>query len=90
MKFMRMAFVGILFSGLIGCGFLNSQLSRDPATGESKLEAEVKAAQPVLGPYGALATALATLAAGVYGAFHAKGANENTKEEAPTPAPKPV
>ena len=63
---------------LSGCGLMDSQLSRGPNGEDSKLEQEVKAASPVLGPYGALATALATLAAGVYGAFHAREANKQT------------
>lgn len=84
---MRCAFMVVLMGGM-GCGFFDSQLSKGPNGEDSKLEQEVKAAQPVLGPYGALATALATLAAGVYGAFHSKKANDNTAD--PVVSPKPA
>ncbi len=63
--------------GLGGCQVVDDQLRRGP-DGTSKLEQEVKAAQPVLGPYGALATALASLAAGIYGAFRAHRADVQT------------
>ena len=80
---MRNVGMGLLFVvGLSGCGLVDSQLSRGPSGEPSKLEQEVKAAQPVLGPYGALATVAATLAASVYGAFHSKKANDNTKDAA--------
>ena len=64
-----------------GCGFMDSQLARDPATGTSRLEQEVKAAQPVLGPYGALAGVLATLAASTYAAFRSHRADVQTDPE---------
>ena len=68
----------LALSCVSGCNFADSQLKRGPNGEDSQLEQEVKAASPVLGPYGALATALATLAAGVYGAFHAREANKQT------------
>jgi len=83
---MKKLFVtGLLILGLTGCGLIDSQLSKGPNGEDSKLEQEVKAVAPVAGPYGTLAISLATIAAGIYGAFHAKQANENTKpEEAPS------
>jgi hypothetical protein len=72
--------MGVLFAGIIGCGFMDSQLIRDPKTGESKLEAEVKAAQPLAGPYGALALAAATLITGVYSAFRSHRADVQTDQ----------
>lgn len=66
-------------SPLAGCGFIDGQLRRGPNGEPSALEQEVKAAQPVLGPWGALASGLVTLAVGIYGAVHSKGANDNVK-----------
>lgn len=86
MKIMRCAFMVVLMGG-VGCGFMDSQLSRGPNGEESKLEQEVKAVAPLAGPYGTLAISLATVAAGIYGAFHAKQANENTKAEEPPAKP---
>ena len=65
----------ILF--ISGCGLVDSQLKHDPGQ-DSKLEQEVKAIAPVAGPWGTLAIALATIATGVYGAFHAREANKQT------------
>jgi len=62
---------------LSGCGFMDSQLSREPGQ-DSKLEQEVKAVAPVAGPYGTLAIALATAVAGVYVAFRAHRADVQT------------
>lgn len=79
MKSIRVAFVGVLFAGLVGCGFLDQQLVRDPATGESKLEAEVKAAKPFIpAPWGEAALGVVTLAASIYGAFRAHRADVQT------------
>lgn len=78
MRTVRCAFMAVLVTALFGCGFLDSQLQRDPTTGESRLEQEVKAAQPVLGPYGALATAGATLLTAIYGAFRSHRADVQT------------
>jgi hypothetical protein len=80
MRQIRVAFMGVLFAGLVGCGFLDSQLSRPADGGDSKLEQEVKAVAPVAGPWGSLALAAATLITGVYGAFHAREANKQTDE----------
>jgi len=63
---------------LSGCGLITDQLSKDVQTGQSKLETEVKAVAPALGPWGALAVAGATLATAVFGAFHAQQANKQT------------
>jgi hypothetical protein len=72
---------------LSGCGFVDGQLSKGPNGEDSKLEQEVKAVAPLAGPYGTLAISLATVAAGIYGAFHAKKANENTKPDEPPATP---
>lgn len=75
----RVAFVSLLFAGLVGCGFLDQQLVRDPATGESKLEAEVKAAKPFIPvPWDQIALGGATLLASIYGAFRAHRADVQT------------
>jgi hypothetical protein len=81
MKYLRCAFLVTL----MGCGLVNDQLSKDVQTGQSKLEDEVKAVAPALGPWGALAVAGATLATAVFGAFHAQQANKQTD---PPAAPK--
>lgn len=84
MRYVRCAFLAVLVLGLslpmFGCGFVDSQLSRDPQSGESKLEQEVKAVAPLGGPWGQLAVAAATLITGVYGAFHAREANKQTDQ----------
>ena len=85
MKTVRCAFLVVLIGGLVGCGFMDSQLSKDPVTGESKLEAEVKAVAPVAGPYGTLALSVATILTGIYGAFHAREANKQTDQPAAKP-----
>jgi hypothetical protein len=72
---------------LAGCGLMTDQLSADVKTGQSKLEAEVQAVAPALGPWGALAVAGATLATAVFGAFHAQQANKQT--DPPDDKPKP-
>ena len=74
----RIVTLVLALSCLSACGFMDSQLARDPATGESKLEQEVKAVAPVTGPYGALALSVATILTGIYGAFHAREANKQT------------
>lgn len=79
MQSIRVAFVGALFAGLIGCGFLDQQLVRDPATGESKFETEVKAAKPFIpGPWGEIAGGAAILLTSIYGAFRAHRADVQT------------
>ena len=78
MRTMRCGFMSFLVVGILGCGFVDSQLAKDPASGESKLEQEVKAVAPVAGPWGQLAVAAATLLTGIYGAFHAREANKQT------------
>lgn len=75
----RIALVLALSMG--GCQLADDQLERDPVTGESKLEREVRAVAPALGPWGAAATALATLAAGVYGAFRSHRADVQTDKK---------
>lgn len=88
MRVVRCAFLAILVTGVMSCGFMDSQLLKDPATGESTLEKEVKAAQPVLGPYGALATAGATLLTAIYGAFRSHRADVQTDQGKQPEAPK--
>jgi len=78
MKAIRCGFVAIMITGVIGCGFVDSLLSRPAGGGDSKLEQDVKAIAPVAGPWGQLALAAASLMAGVYGAFHAREANKQT------------
>ena len=78
MRIMRCAFMAVLITGVIGCGFIDGQLSRGPNGEDSKLEQEVKAVAPVAGPWGSLALTAATLLAGIYGAFHAREANKQT------------
>ena len=80
MRTMRCAFMAVLIGGVVGCGFVDSQLSRPADGGDSKLEQEVKAVAPVAGPWGSLALAAATLITGIYGAFHAREANKQTDE----------
>lgn len=74
-----------LASSLGGCGFLTDELQKTQQ-GQSKLEQQVQAAAPVLGPYGALAIAGATLATAIFGAFHAQQANVQTDPK-PTATP---
>ena len=92
MKALRVAFVSFLVVGIFGCGFVDSQLSKDPQMGASQLQNEVKAVAPLApAPWGDIAVGVATLITAIYGAFHAKAANENTKPAAdPAPTPKPT
>jgi hypothetical protein len=84
MKAIRVAFVSVLFVGLVGCGFLDSQLARDPVTGKSKLEQEVDVAKPAIPtPWGEIAAGAALLFTSVYGAFHAREANKQTDKPEP-------
>jgi hypothetical protein len=78
MRSLRCGFMVVLFAGLVGCGFVDSQLARPDGGGDSKLEAEVKAVAPVAGPYGSLAMAAATLLTGVYAAFRSHRADVQT------------
>jgi hypothetical protein len=89
MKVMRCAFLSVMFAGIVGCGFMDSQLGRGPNGEDPKLVQEVKAAQPLLGAYGNLALAAVTLLTGIYGAFHSKGANDGVKSIAAPDEPKP-
>lgn len=100
MRVMRCVFVSVLIVGVLGCGFLDQQLLRDPVTGESKLEAEVKAAKPFIpGPWGEIAGYGAVLLTSLYGAFRAHRADVQTDkngngipddQELPKPPAPPV
>lgn len=62
-----------------GCGFMDSQLLGDPATGKSKLEQEVDVAKPFIPtPWGEIAGGAAILLTSVYGAFRAHRADVQT------------
>lgn len=83
MRFVRCAFMAVMVTGLslpfVGCGFLDSQLIRDPQTGESKLEAEAKAAKPLIPtPWGEIAGGAAILLTSIYGAFRSHRADVQT------------
>lgn len=73
------ALVTALSLPFVGCEFMDSQLLRDPATGESKLEAEVKVAKPLIPlPWGEIAGGAAILLTSIYGAFRAHRADVQT------------
>jgi hypothetical protein len=74
----KIAFLALL--ALTGCQLVDDQLKRDPKTGASKLEEEVRAAQPLLGPYGTFALAGATLITSIGALFHSREANKQTDE----------
>lgn len=83
MKTLRCLFMAVLVLGMslpfVGCEFMDSQLLRDPVTGESKLESEVKIAKPFIpGPWGEIAGGAAILLTSLYGAFRAHRADVQT------------
>lgn len=79
MRVVRCAFVALLITGILSCGFLDSQLVRDPATGKSKLEQEVDVAKPFIPtPWGEIAGGAAILLTSLYGAFRAHRADVQT------------
>lgn len=83
MRQIRCAFMAVLVLGLslpfVGCEFADSQLLRDPATGESKLETEAKTAKPfVPPPWDQIVIGGATLLTAIYGAFRAHRADVQT------------
>jgi hypothetical protein len=86
MRMLRIATVALLVC-LPGCQAIDSQLQRGPNGEPSRLEQEIRAAAPVMGPYGALAVALASITAGVYGAFKGHGAAAAIEAHAPCQKP---
>jgi hypothetical protein len=76
----RVLWISVLCLSLAGCDFVHGELDHKPGQ-DSKIEEQVKAVAPVLGPWGTLAIAIATAATAVFGGYHAMQANQNTKEE---------
>ena len=79
MRIVRCSFMALLLCGILSCGFLDSQLVRDPATGKSKLEQEVEIAKPfVPAPWGEVSGLAGILLTSIYGAFRAHRADVQT------------